>query len=86
MLEGSGLLLLKGDLNYRKLVRDLEWPPTTPLQTALGSFLPAPLVALRTCKSDAIVGLPEGASEAMDARDAQWKVDGEFALIQGHFP
>ncbi len=47
-LANSKLVVFKGDLNYRKLVGDLDWDVETTFGAALRGFQPAPLVALRT--------------------------------------
>ncbi|XP_071799411.1 damage-control phosphatase ARMT1-like [Asterias amurensis] len=81
-LAKSDLILLKGDLNYRKLVGDRQWEPTIPYVEALCGFHPAPHCALRTCKADVIVGLDDGVAEQTAAEDRDWLIDGKFAVIQ----
>jgi hypothetical protein len=81
------LTVLKGDANYRRAVNDALWPPETPFRDVLAYF-PAPLLALRTLKSDAIVGLPEGCARALDERDPTWRVNGKrgVASLGGRAP
>lgn len=84
---GARLVLLKGDANYRRALGDALWPTETPFAAA-SAYFPAPLLALRTLKSDAIVDLPPGAAEALDARDASWRVNGRrgVASLGGRLP
>lgn len=78
----ADLTLLKGDLNYRRLVGDRLWPPTTPFAAATAYF-PGPVAALRTLKSDVIVGLDAETEAALVAAEGQrWRTSGTRALIQ----
>ena len=71
-----------GDLNYRKLVGDLNWETTVPLATAVQGFLPAPLLSLRTAKADVMVGLEAGKAEEIAVMDKNWMVSGEWGVVQ----
>lgn len=79
---GAALTIVKGDLNYRRLVGDSRWAPTTPFADVTAYF-PGPVVALRTLKSDVITGL-DGATEAalVAAEGQRWRTGGTHALIQ----
>jgi uncharacterized protein with ATP-grasp and redox domains len=81
VFRGAGLVIVKGDANYRRLVGDALWSSDTPFTEALPYF-PAPLVALRTLKSDPIVGLPPGKATALDTVDPRWRVNGKRGIIQ----
>ena len=81
LLEDAALVLLKGDLNYRRLVGDLAWPETTPFAEAV-EYFPAPVAALRTLKSDVVVGLPDELPSLLDTRAPGWRTNGQFGLIQ----
>jgi len=80
-LASVDLVILKGDVNYRRLVGDVHWPPTTPFEEATAYF-PAPLVALRTMKAELIVGLGAGDAERLQEQDPEWMVNGRRGLIQ----
>ncbi|MEV2190187.1 damage-control phosphatase ARMT1 family protein [Streptomyces phaeochromogenes] len=75
------LTVLKGDLNYRRLVGDRHWPATTPFAEATAYF-PGPVAALRTLKSDVVTGLEPRTLEELDAREEAWRTSGTHALIQ----
>jgi hypothetical protein len=74
-LSSARLVVLKGDAHYRRAVGDALWPPETPFSDVTAYF-PAPLLALRTLKSDPIVGLPEGMAARLEREDARWRVNG----------
>ena len=76
------LAIIKGDANYRRMVFDTLWPAETPLQAIAGHF-PCPLLALRTMKSDPVVGLAPGQAQRLDDIDADWRVNGKRAVLQG---
>ena len=81
-LAGADLVIVKGDLNYRRLVEDRHWPATTPFAELTEDF-PAPLVALRTLKCDVVVGLSEPTLAKLDAGGEPWRTTGAYAVIQG---
>lgn len=74
-LAGARLVISKGDANYRRAVGDAVWPTTTSFPDVTASF-PAPLLALRTLKSDPIVGLAPGAAAELDRTEPKWRVNG----------
>jgi len=81
-LAGAGLTVLKGDLNYRRLVGDRRWPPTTPF-AEVTAYFPGPVAALRTLKSEVITGLDARTEAALVAAEGQrWRTGGTYALIQ----
>ena len=81
-LSSSHLLLFKGDLNYRKLVGDRDWPHATPFHLALRGFCPAPLASLRTLKANVQVGLGAGRGEELTADTPTWMTSGSYGVIQ----
>ncbi|KAF9696584.1 hypothetical protein EKO04_005208 [Ascochyta lentis] len=92
-LQSSELVIFKGDLNYRKLTADAEWPATTPFTEAIGPMGPGSgvrVLALRTCKADVVVGLPEGKDEELKQTAGgstengarKWAWSGKWAVVQ----
>lgn len=80
-LQTSSMIFLKGDLNYRKLVGDLNWDTTTPFEASLRGFHPSPLCSLRTLKADVVVGLKPGQAEEIVKKENDWMVTGKWAVI-----
>lgn len=81
LLARATLVVCKGDANYRRLVGDCHWTPTTRWEDATAYF-PAPVVALRTLKSETVVGLAAGVAEHLDAVEPEWRVNGSRGIIQ----
>ncbi|KAK3686119.1 hypothetical protein B0T22DRAFT_241643 [Podospora appendiculata] len=91
-LRESELVVFKGDLNYRKLVGDAKWDPTTPFTEAIGPLGPGSgvnVLALRTCKADVVVGLKPGQDEELKAMEGgggdsgarKWAWNGKWAVV-----
>ncbi|XP_001986403.2 damage-control phosphatase ARMT1 [Drosophila grimshawi] len=81
-LSFGALAIFKGDLNYRKLLDDINLNPTTPFSEGLGDFLPTSICALRVIKSDLYCGMPHCAVEWLTESDPNWMLSGEKAVIQ----
>ncbi|TDC78113.1 damage-control phosphatase ARMT1 family protein [Streptomyces hainanensis] len=80
-LATATLTILKGDLNYRRLVGDRLYRPTASFDRLTGYF-PTPVAALRTLKSDVVAGLTAARAAALDATGDRWRTSGTHALIQ----
>lgn len=90
-LCGSDLIIVKGDLNYRRLVEDRNWPYTDSfLERTKGVLGDVPIFAPRVIKSDVLVGVSEAAyhtaksSDKLGApADQRFKGSGKWAVV--HF-
>ncbi len=80
-LRSATLIISKGDANYRRLLGDRHWPYHTPFAQVV-SYLPAPLVTLRTLKSNVLVGLAPGQEVMLNQKDPNWLTNGRWGLIQ----
>ena len=81
-LNRARLVIIKGDANYRRALGDCLWPAQTPFNHVL-DYLDAPVLCLRTLKSDPVVGLPSAETAAkLDRIDPDWRVNGKRGLIQ----
>ncbi|TAE60738.1 MAG: protein-glutamate O-methyltransferase family protein [Nostocales cyanobacterium] len=80
-LAKSNLIIVKGDANYRRLLGDLHWDYTTKLADIV-TYLPAPMVALRTLKSEVAAGLKAETLTELATLDPNWLTNGEWGVIQ----
>ncbi|EDV37104.1 uncharacterized protein Dana_GF11599 [Drosophila ananassae] len=81
-MSTAALAIFKGDLNYRKLLGDINYNSTDPFSDCLRGFLPTSVCALRTIKSDIYCGLPVCTVEWLTEEDPEWMITGSKAVIQ----
>ena len=83
-LTSSVLVVYKGDLNYRKLTYDAQWPHTTTFKGSIGPLAikvndkGTRTLALRTAKADVAVGLKPGQEKDLPH---DWTRTGKYAMI-----
>ncbi|OWY94239.1 hypothetical protein PHMEG_00036090 [Phytophthora megakarya] len=75
------MVIIKGDLNYRRLLGDRLWPPSTPVEEAIPYF-PTAFVSFRTMKSDPVVGIPAEIVAKLEKEDPKWRYNGKRGTIQ----
>ena len=80
-LSAANLIVIKGDANYRRLLGDRHWYFTTNFADIV-SYFPAPIVALRTLKSEVVAGLKPEVIEQVAKSDSDWLTNGQWGVIQ----
>jgi len=80
-LSRLDMVILKGDVNYRRLLSDRQWPYTTPIEKIV-TYFPTSLLILRTLKGEIIVGLKKGQAEKIEAEDPEWLTNGKRGIVQ----
>lgn len=80
-LARATLIIAKGDANYRRILGDRQLAPTADPQP-LTAYLPAPLLALRTLKSEIQVGLSPATYQQAQAQDPHWMTSGKWGVYQ----
>ncbi|WP_280436138.1 damage-control phosphatase ARMT1 family protein [Nocardia carnea] len=80
-LARADTVILKGDLNYRRLVGDCQWPATTSF-SAVTEYFPSRVIALRTLKCDVAVGIDAGIVAALEDTEPDWRVSGSHGVVQ----
>ncbi len=80
-LSQSDLVIIKGDVNYRRLLDDRHWPPAASLDSIV-TYFPSALLVLRTLKGEIVVGLQPGQADELAAQDPTWMINGKRGIIQ----
>lgn len=82
LMDTARLVIVKGDANYRRAIGDSVWSVDTPFAEVM-TYFNAPVMCLRTLKSDPIVGLPSLATATeLEKIDPQWRSNGKRGVIQ----
>jgi uncharacterized protein with ATP-grasp and redox domains len=84
-LDRSDLLIVKGDMNYRRLHGDRHWPFDTPF-SAIVAGAPAPLVCLRVVKAEVASGLSRAQMAEVTAADPGWMSNGRWGMAPFYRP
>ncbi|KAL3274871.1 hypothetical protein HHI36_019653 [Cryptolaemus montrouzieri] len=82
MLEETKLIVIKGDLNYRKCLEDKNLDPTTPIRKALNEFCPSNILLIRILKCDVVCDIPQSNIEKLEKVNDNWMDCGHFGVIQ----
>ncbi len=80
-LRSAALVLVKGDLNYRRYFGDRAWPADTPVEVA-ALITDQHAFALRVLKSDCVVGIPPHEVERLSSTDPTWRSNLHHSIIQ----
>lgn len=84
-LAEADLVILKGDVNYRRLLGDRHWPyhaDLSEIARTLAPGIPRPFLVLRTLKGEIMVGLAPGQAAVLAAEDATWLINGRRGIVQ----
>ncbi|XP_017078747.1 damage-control phosphatase ARMT1 [Drosophila eugracilis] len=81
-ISEAALVIFKGDLNYRKLLGDINYKSTEKFSNCLRGFEPTSVCALRLIKSDIYCGLPVCKVEWLTEDNPEWMTTGDKAVIQ----
>lgn len=79
--DQSGLVILKGDANYRRLLGDKQVPYDDGLNQWV-NYLKAPVLCLRILKSEIITGLDPEKIKKLDQADPEWLFNSRYGLLQ----
>ena len=79
--ESCSLIIVKGDLNYRRLVGDNHWKVTESINDRV-SYIHKPLLIIRSLKSNVVLGVDNERYKLYSDKVPNWKVSGDYGIIQ----
>lgn len=61
-----------------RLTGDVRWPASTPFEEAIGPLAGEfPILSLRTCKADVVVGVDQAKADELDKSGEKWRFNGK---------
>ena len=79
--NNSDLVIIKGDLNYRRLVEDRYWEYTENIHEVVDYF-PTSILIIRSLKSELMLGLSNDDVQQLFRKDPEWLTNGKYGVIQ----
>lgn len=80
-LYRSHLVIIQGDLNYRRLIGDRLWAYDMDIKM-LTKYFPTNVLIVRTLKSEVLVNIPLDKIKEISQKNKKWLVDGSYGIIQ----
>jgi len=80
-LYRSHLVIIQGDLNYRRLIGDNLWAYDMDINL-LTKYFPTNFLIIRTLKSEVLVNVPYEKVQEISENNPQWLTDGSYGIIQ----
>ena len=82
IFNGSNLLIVKGDLNYRRMVGDRNYNPNKKIESRIG-YIKCPVLIIRSFKSDCTLLGRKGRDFLRNKNIEQdWQSSGKYGIIQ----
>jgi hypothetical protein len=81
VIAEADLTLLKGDVNFRRLVEDRAWPFHTDL-ASLTDWFPGTFAVLRTLKSEVAADIPPELVRSVQGQDSAWLSNGRWSYVR----
>lgn len=79
--ESCALIIVKGDLNYRRLVGDYHWHNSAKTEDKV-SYIRKPLLIIRSLKSNVILNIQPDTVKKLDNSAPNWRISGQYGIIQ----
>lgn len=78
--QPNSLLIVKGDLNYRRLVGDFHWLSNRHLKDILKEYVEVPVLVIRSFKSNVILDIKD--LNKLSIEDPEWRTNGKYGTIR----